>query len=208
MASRKTSVSLKMLGLFAALLMVTAGASSPLLAQGKSDSNRNNILFTLQDKVIRFDVLPGPTAGVGVQVGTATGKINGVSITNFHFDFSNFPSFTFVNRAGITDLDGDQIIFAVLGSGHFVIPPLVDPTFAPDPTKGEQVLFGAGGPVSGTYEVLATSGKYSQQFQVGQKFPFRAVGYNPNPLAVVGGAEPTDTPLGAVYVEVYSNEVH
>lgn len=222
MSSRITSMSLRMLGLFAALLLVTAGTSSPLYAQGKSashrksDSHRRNVLITLQDKVIRFDVNPAsPTAGQGVQVGTATGRVNGVSITNFQFDlFSNFPAFTFHNRAGITDQDGDQVIFRVLGSGNFVIPPLLDPTVPSDHPAGfpdappDQVLGGTGGPVSGTYEVVATSGKYSQLLQIGQKFPFRAVGYNPNPFAVLGGPEPTDEALGAVYIEVYSNRVH
>jgi hypothetical protein len=211
MSCRRITTSLRMTGLFVGFLILATGMSSALLAQGNSDSNRNNILFTMQDKVIRFDI----PSGLGVQVGTATGKINGVSITNFQFDlFSQFPIFTFHNRAGITDQDGDQIIFKVLGTGHFVVPPLLDPSVPSDHPDGfpdapaDQVLGGTGGPVSGTYEVLATSGKYSRLFRAGQKFPFRAVGYNPNPVAVVGGPNPTDQPLGAVYIEVFSNEVH
>jgi hypothetical protein len=167
----------------------------------KAAAHRRNILFILQDKVIKFDVV---TTGQGVQVGTATGKINGVSITNFDFDI-NFGTgaFTFNNWAGITDPDGDQIIFNVIGAGQLVVVPLVAPG---DPlpvlsTPGAP----RGGPVSGTYEVKATSGKYSGKFTIGEKFPFRAVGYNPNVAAVTA---PSDEALGAVYVEVYSNTAH
>ena len=170
----------------------------PGMSQGGAVNEPRNILFILQDKVTRFDP---PPSGAGVQVGTATGKINGVSITNFKFDFSNFPAFTFNNRLGITDTDGDQIIFRVIGGGAFG-PPLVDPTIPGDATAPQaQVLGGLGGPVSGTYEVIATSGKYSKQFKVGEKYPFKAVGYNPNPAAV--GLDP----FGATYVEVYNQRV-
>ena len=188
MSAKKKLLALVLLGVLVGLLPV-AGVSAPA-----SEDHRNNILFTLQDKGTRFD--PG---GTGLQVGTATGKINGVSITNFKFEILPppvFPAFTFDNRAGITDTDGDQIIFHVLGAGTFVFPPLLDPA----PPASGQVLGGFGGPVSGTYEVVATSGKYSRKFQLGQKFRFKAVGYNPSPTAV--GTDP----FGAVYIEVYSNK--
>jgi len=194
MSAKKAILRLGLLGLCVGLLPQVG------MSQGSSTNDRNNILFILQDKVTRFD-LP---SGLGLQVGTATGKINGASITTFKFDFSTFPSFTFNNRAGITDTDGDQIIFKVLGSGRFVFPlPLVDPTVPGDATAPPtQVLAGTGGPVSGTYEVVATSGKYSRTFRLGQKFPFKAVGYNPNPASAG-----TDF-FGVTYVEVFSNEVH
>ena len=167
--------------------------------QENANKHRKNILFILQDKVISF--LP---TGEGVQVGTATGKINGVSITNFDFDI-NFETgaFTFDNWAGITDPDGDQIIFNVLGAGQLVVPPLVAEG-DPFPVLGS-LGPPLGGPVSGTYEVRATSGKFSEKYEIGEKFPFRAVGYNPNPTAVM---LPADEALGAVYVEVFSNRVH
>ncbi len=169
--------------------------------QEVANGKRRNILFTLQDKVIKFN-----EDGTGVQVGTATGKIEGVSITNFAFDLSAFPLFSFDNRLGITDTDGDQIIFQVLGEGIFVAP-LADPTMdvpAEPADPNSQVLFGAGGPVNGTYEVLATSGKYSTKYAIGDTFPFEAVGYNPNPFLTLPEAEP----LGAVYVKVFSNRAH
>lgn len=158
-----------------------------------AQSNRNNVLFRLQDKVIRFDL-----DGSGVQVGTATGRIEGVSITQFKFTLTpNNPNFSFDNRAGITDTDGDQIIFRVLGAGRFVIPPLKE---SPSTPAANEVLGGLGGPVGGTYEVLAVSGKYVGKYKVGEKFPFQAVGYNPNPASMPAGQA-----LGASYVEVFSN---
>lgn len=161
--------------------------------QDNASANRNNILFRLQDKVIRFDL-----DGTGVQVGTATGKINGVSITQFRFSLTpNNPNFTFDNRAGITDTDGDQIIFKVLGTGHFVVPPLKESQSTP---ATAEVLGGLGGPVTGTYEVLAVSGKYVGRFKIGEKFRFAAVGYNPNPASMPAGQA-----LGSSYVEVFSN---
>ena len=197
MSVKKAILGLAVLGMFVALIPVAG------IAQGQSQDNRGNILFILQDKVTRFDLPPLPPlfTALGLQVGTATGKISGVSITTFQFSFASFPSFTVNSRTGITDTDGDQIIFKVLGGGNFVLPSLVDPTL-PDPTAAPtQVLAGLGGPVSGTYEVVATSGKYTRTFRLGQKFPFRAVGYNPNPASVLGD------PFGAVYSEVLSNPV-
>ena len=177
--------------------MLLGSLSPAAISQDVAPRDSRNILFVLQDKVTRFDI----PSGLGLQVGTATGKINGVSITTFKFDFSLFPAFTFNNRAGITDTDGDQIIFKVLGTGRFVLP-LVDPTVPGDPSAPPtQVLGGTGGPVSGTYEVIATSGKYSRSFSLGQKFPFKAVGYNPNPVSA--GTDP----FGTSYVEVFSDQV-
>ena len=129
---------------------------------------------------------------------TATGKINGVSITQFKFTLTqNNPNFSFDNRAGITDTDGDQIIFKVLGTGRFVVPALKE---SPSTPAANEVLGGLGGPVKGTYEVLAVSGKYVGKYKVGEKFRFAAVGYNPNPASMAQGQA-----LGASYVEVFSN---
>jgi hypothetical protein len=177
-----------------AWLAVFVGLLPPVAMSDPHSANENSdkILFILQDKITRLD--PG---GAGLHVGTAMGAINGAAITTFRFDFSGFPNFTFNNRTGITDTDGHQIIFKVTGSGRFIVP-LIDPTVPADPTAPPaQVLGGLGGPLSGTYEVVATSGKYSTSFTIGQRFAFKAVGYNPNPAAV--GADP----FGSVYLEVY-----
>lgn len=180
----------------AALCLTAVLLPQPAMSQGGDANEPRNILFILQDKVTRFDI-PG---GLGLQVGTATGKINGVSITTFQFDFSTFPAFSFNNRLGITDTDGDQIIFKVRGTGGFVAP-LVDPTIPGDTTAPQsQVLGGLGGPVSGTYEVIATSGKYSKAYKNGDKFPFKAIGYNPNPASIAAGGDPS----GFTYVEVFN----
>jgi hypothetical protein len=152
------------------------------------------LLFTQHDKVVTFD----PATGIGAQTGVATGKISGVSIVNFRFTITAFPDFTFDNRAGITDVDGDQIIFSNVGTGRFIIPALADPTLGGNPGAAPFQVFGngLGGPLVGTYEVVATSGKYVASFPIGQLFDYRAVAYNPSTPPTAPGT------VGSVYVEV------
>ena len=181
-----------------ALLAVSVGLL-PRLAMSEQPATKgpNKVLFILQDKITRFDI-PG---GLGLQVGTAMGQINGVSLTTFRYNFSNLPAVTFNNRTGITDTDGDQIIFKVVGTGRFVTP-LVDPTIPAEPSAPPtQVLGGTGGPISGTYEVVAASGKYSTSFSIGETFSFKGTSYNPNPASAG-----TDF-FGAVYIEVYGKGI-
>ena len=90
-------------------------------------ADHDRIRFVQHDKVVAFN----PATGQGAQTGTVTGDLTGVSIVNFQFTITTFPDFTFNNRAGITDLNGDQVIFKNVGTGKFVVPGLVDPTLAP-----------------------------------------------------------------------------
>src|SRR5262245_9118003 len=100
-----------------------------------------HVLFIQQDKVVTFDLTPPNMAdqplggGQGANVGTATGAINGTTLVNFKFTFTSNPllrplTFNFDNRAGITDKDGDSIIFKNVGTGRFNAP-LIDPTLIP-----------------------------------------------------------------------------
>jgi len=105
----------------------------------------------------------------------------------------------FDNRVGITDTDGDQIIFKNVGTGKFR-PSLIDPTVGGDPGTAPFQVFGngagrgTGGPLTGTYEVVATSGKYTARYKIGRKFPYRAISFNPanppntNPWALTGSS--------------------
>lgn len=182
------------------------GAAAPTRAEDDAksgasverDNTPQNILFIQQDKVVKFDL----GTGIGAQVGTATGAINGVSIVNFAFTITSFPNFTFDNRAGITDIDGDQIIFKNVGTGRFIIPGLSDPTVGGTPGTVPFQVFnnGFGGPFVGTYEVVATSGKYVKQYPLGKKFPYRAVAMNPSSPPSAPGE------LGAVYVEIFRTD--
>ena len=183
------------------VVIVLVGALSRV--QGQQTAG---LLLIQQDKVIRFNTVTGE----GVQVGTATGQINGVSIVNFKFTEAStgLPDITFDNRAGITDLDGDQIIFHNVGTGKFVVPPLLDKS--PGAALNNQIFgatplacpgfggscSGVGGPLAGTYEVVATSGKYVNLYPIGRKYPYRGVAYNPSSPP----GDPND--FGAVYVEV------
>jgi hypothetical protein len=94
---------------------------------------------------------------------------------------------------GITDIDGDQIIFENVGTGRFLFPGLSDPTPSV-PTQVLQNLQGPlGGPLTGTYQVAATSGKYVNTYPIGLVLQYRAIAMNPN------NGDP-----GATYVEVYA----
>lgn len=188
-----------------AVVIALVGALSSLEGQQSAP-----LLLIQQDKVIRFNTVTGE----GVQVGTATGQIRGVSIVNFKFSEapSGLPDITFDNRAGITDFDGDQIIFHNVGTGRFVVPPLIDETApltnqvfgaTPIPCPGfGGACSGVGGPLQGTYEVVATSGKYVSRYPIGTKFPYRGIAYNPSSPP----ADPND--FGAVYVEVQATPIN
>ena len=201
MWAKRIVLGLSLMGAFALGIALT-GPSSPLQGQ-----LRPGVMLVQQDKVIRFNTVTGE----GIQVGTATGRISGVSVVNFKFTEAKtgLPDITFDNRAGITDLDGDQIIFHNVGIGKFVVPPLIDKsqgagltnqvfgaTPLPCPGFGGSCS-GVGGPLQGTYEVVATSGKYVNPFPIGRKYPYRGVAYNPSSPP----GDPND--FGAVYVEVY-----
>ncbi|MCC6380952.1 MAG: hypothetical protein IT304_00510 [Dehalococcoidia bacterium] len=174
----KTPKAIRAAGAVAAILALPGALFAPRAAAQAANANRGNVLFTQQDHVVAFNV--APPLGTGRQVGTVAGKVTGTSIVDFQFTFTGPFTFNFDNKVVITDLDGHQLRIRNLGSGVFVSP--IDPA-----------IFAVGGPLVGTYEVLAGTGKFVSW--VGRKYPYRAVASNPP-----GG-------LGTVYVEVYSNPV-
>ncbi|MEQ1884896.1 MAG: hypothetical protein ABL967_07525 [Bryobacteraceae bacterium] len=149
------------------------------------------LFFAFRDTVIRFDT----TNGIGAHIGTVEGAITGTSITNFQFIPTSQTTIVFDNRCLISDIDGDQIIFRVVGNGRFIIPP---PT---DTTSPLGNLAGIGGPLIATMTALQGTGKYS--FLVGRKFPCKMIATNAATPAIgtIGGV------LGNVYGEVYSDTV-
>lgn len=184
------------LGLGAVLALAVVSAADDGDRNGTDDFQRARppLLLVQEDKVVTFD----PITGIGAQTGTVSGAIRGTSIVNFQFQITAFPDFTFNNRVGITDLDGDQIIFKNVGTGRFVFPPLSDPTLAPGEAPFQVFGNGIGGPLTGTYEVVATTGKFIRQFPIGRVFPYRGIAYNPSVPPTAPGT------TGSVYVEVYS----
>src|SRR4051812_23913118 len=104
---RRTVLSVSCASLCAAIVALS-GVS---LSKAKDKDKDRKVLFVQRDKVVAFD----PGTGLGAQVGTATGAIDGATVVNFKFTITTFPNFTFENRAGITDTDGDQIIFRNVG---------------------------------------------------------------------------------------------
>lgn len=181
----------------AVLCLLLIGLSGP---SSISADKKPRVIFTQQDKVVAFDL----ATGLGSQVGTATGDINGADIVNFQFTPTTLPNFSFDNRVGITDTDGDQIIFKNLGTGRFIFSAsaLPDPTLGGNPGSAPYQVFGngLGGLMTGTYEVVATSGKYAADYYIGRTFAYRAVLYNPSTPASPAGT------TGSVYVEVFQDK--
>ena len=177
------------------VIMIAIAVSAVLLSSigpVAGDEGNKKLLLVEQDKVVSFD----PATGVGSSAGTVTGRINGTSTVNFQWTITAFPNFNIDQRIGITDVDGDQIIFKNVGTGRFVFPGLSDPSLTPATPPFQVFSNGLGGPLTGTYEVVATSGKYQSQFPIGNTFPSRGVAYNPSSPPSPPGS------LGSVYVEV------
>jgi hypothetical protein len=173
-------------GLVGAAGLSQAGTVKEALSAGESESRGGGsglpILFTHRDTVVDFS----PVTGIGTHVGTVEGRIKGVALTNFQFIPTSPTEIKFDNRCLITDLDGDQLLFRVVGSGKFIVPPLSDPA---SPLGN---LMGLGGPLTATYECINASGKYA--YLIGRKFGARELAANPSkPLP------------GQVYVEVYAD---
>ena len=144
------------------------------------------LFFVQNDTVIAFN---GAT-GAGQQVGNVLGVLGGTSITNFQFIPLSQTAIKFDNRCLITDTDGDQILFRVVGTGEFIVP-------LTDTTTPLGTLMSIGGPLVATYICLQGSGKYA--FLVGREFPCK--------MAATNSASPSAGVLGNVYVEVYSDNV-
>jgi hypothetical protein len=174
---KRRSVLRGLLGLGGAAQMASAASEE---AEGLP-RNQSGLFFSQRDKVVSFAF----DTGLGSQVGTAEGNINGTTIVNFQFVPISQTSFTFDNRVQITDIEGEQIIFKNVGTGRFLIPSLSDPS---SPLGN---LLALGGPLVGTYEGTVATKKYRSL--IGRTFPYRAVATNPEPAGS----------LGSVYVEVY-----
>ena len=131
----------------------------------------------------------------------ATGAIKGTTLTNFRFEGANLN-----NYVGIADVDGDRIIFHKTGTG---VPIDVTAPIAPD--DGHLFGFGLGliplnFTLQGTYEVVAATGKYAKEFQIGDTFPFKSIATNPNfPPATIPQPPGSRIVPGTEYVEVYRN---
>ena len=186
---RKNLVVLRACQLVAAVVM--------LCVPSKASAQARNVLFTQRDITIEFnlDFDNGQfIGGHGVEAGTASGAIEGATLTNF-----KFRGVSLDNRVGIADLDGDRIIFKKTGTGT-QLAPLADPSSDPD-----FQVFGATGAnfvLSGTYEVVQATGKFAKKFQIGEQFPFVSIATNPNWPPATTPTFPQIVP-GSEYVEVY-----
>ena len=145
------------------------------------------LFFAFRDTVINFN----PSTGIGDHIGTVEGVITGTSMTNFQFVPTSQTTIKYDNRCLISDLEGDQILFQVVGTGSVIVSPPVDATTP----LGSLMAFG--GPLEATFTVLKATGKYL--FLIGRKFPGKMMASNT--VSVSPGV------IGNVYGEVYSDTV-
>ena len=162
------------------------------------------LIFAFRDTVISFNT----ANGLGTHLGTVEGAIVGNSVTNFQFIPTSQSTIQFDNRCLITDLDGDQIVFRVVGSGKFIIPPTGDPATTGPANAGSPPfdlgnLSGTGGPLIATFTAINATGKYA--FIVGRKFPGKMVAMNAGHPTLTGPPPALAGVLGTVYGEVYSD---
>jgi hypothetical protein len=186
---RKNVVALRACQIVAAVVLMSVPS--------KASAQARDVLFTQRDMTIEFNLdfdngqLIG---GHGVEAGTASGAIQGATLTNFQF-----RGISLDNRVGIADLDGDRIIFKKTGTGT-QLAPLNDPSSGPNFQVFGQT--GANFVLSGTYEVVETTGKFAKQFYIGEQFPFVSIATNPNFPPATPPTFPKIVP-GSEYVEVY-----
>jgi hypothetical protein len=127
------------------------------------------VLFVQQDAVTLF-----PPDGAGVRVGTVQGAITGGSTTNFQFIPTSPTEFYSDELSLFTDTSGDQILFHVQLTGHFVTPLTgeEDENF-----PGREDVNLVSGLFSGVYEVVDATGIYLSL--MGAKFPAKGLGITP-----------------------------
>jgi hypothetical protein len=179
------------------IIPVVVLMSAPLVAHAQERDKDDDVLFKQADNTVEFILdfdSSGLIGGHGVEAGTARGAIEGATLTNFLFRGLGLD-----NRVGIADIDGDRIIFRKTGTGTF-LPPLNDPSSAPN----FQVygLTGSNIVLTGTYTVVATTGKYTKKFQIGETFPFSSIATNPSWPPATPPTPGTIVP-GTEYVVVY-----
>ncbi len=184
---KRRSILRGLLGLGGLSAVAKASGEEELAPQAAFGSGLQ-LFFAFRDTVINFN----GSNGIGNHIGTVEGAITGTSITNFQFLPTSQTTISYDNRCLITDLDGDQIVFQVVGTGRFLAPPLSDPN---QKTLGN--LMTLGGPLVATMTALSASGKYA--FLVGRKFPCK--------MAASNAFNPSNGVLGNVYGEVYSDSV-
>jgi hypothetical protein len=180
---KRRSVLKGLLGLAGLSTVATAASTVPRATFNSGPQ----LFFAFRDTVINFN----NTTGVGDHCGTVEGEITGTSITNFQFIPTSPTTIKFDNRCMISDIDGDQVIFQVVGTGSFIAPP---------PTDSSSVLgnlMSLGGPLVATFAVTVATGKYL--FLTGRKFPGKMMASNVT--------SPSTGVLGNVYGEVYSDSV-
>lgn len=160
-------------------------AASNAIADDDDRDNSQQLFFAYRNLVINFSL----QTGIGTDLGTVEGLINGTIIQNFQFTFTSPTTVVTTSDRGLfTDLDGDQIVFKYAGTGNFIAP-------LSDTSSPLGNLMSVGGPFKITYTALSASGKY--KFLIGKQFPGKIVATN--------AVSSSPGVLGSVYAEIYAS---
>jgi hypothetical protein len=174
--NKRRSILTGLLG-FAGLSAVKSSVAAP---------QENKVLFSYRTLVINFS----PTTGIGDDIGSVDGVIQGALLQNFQFIPTSPTSvITPDDRALFTDVDGNQILFRYAGTGTF-FQGLSD---SASPLGNLQAI---GGHFVATYTVLQASTKYA--FLIGRQFPAKIIATN--------SANPSNGVFGTVYAEIYASQ--
>jgi hypothetical protein len=123
-----------------------------------STKNPGPVLFTQFDTVVGFNPNPGT---LGVRVGQVSGAINGTIVLNTTFAQTAPPPFKSTGNALVIDTDGDQILFDVVFTGKFLLPPFPSPGAPLLPPPPALPVVAAAGAYTAAYTVSQATGKYS-----------------------------------------------
>jgi hypothetical protein len=158
----------------AMLVLVSASYNVSVIHADQDDANGRRVLFRQADQVTSFPATPDQ---IGVQTGTVTGRLNGVTVTHFKLDPNALIEGRIQSIGGTLFYnDSCQILFRVENDGTLI--PDADFPMDPnaqlpedDPLHLPAQYATASGPFVSTYTVLEVKGDGCPRiFAVGSVF--------------------------------------
>ena len=173
------------------LFALIAALGTPFIARAQSE-DRPDLLFVQRDRAPEFVLdfaanSPVPVGGHGIEVGTHREPLRAPPSP---ISSSGASAWT-IALASPTSM-----------ANRIILAPIADPTSAAD-----FQVYGATGSgivLTGTYQVVATTGKYVSRYRIGQTFRFKSIATNPS-FPPASAPAPGSIVPGTEYVEVYRN---
>ena len=177
------------------LVLVSASYNVSVIHADQDDAEGRRVLFRQADQVTSF---PNPQNApplneIGVQTGTVTGRLNGVTVTHFRLDPDALRQGRILSIGGTLFYNAScRILFRVENDG-FVIP---DGQFPQDPNPDLPAAYAtASGPFDSTYTVLEVQGECPEIFAVDSVFTGQG-------QAITAAQNPTGN--GSAFITVFA----